>query len=474
MKKKPVNKIKKNTATPNRTGNGLVRGQITECLIDSLNHEGFGFGFAEGLPLLVKGALPGELVRVRISFVGQRETFAEVMQVLRKSPVRVAQTPCDKNKGCDGCPLIGMQYKSQLEWKQNLVQNCIHRYPALQSVPVNPVIPSEKRLGYRNSAKLVVTGKFTDPVIGMYRSNSHDVIDIGCCPLHHPLINRVIEAVKIGVKKGKVPIYSPRTSSGLLRYLVVRVSETDDRAMVVFVTARRSFNEIHHLGKYLQSAVPEVEVVVQNVNSSTGNVIIGQYDYFVTKQQALVGSIGEIKFSISPRSFFQVNSSGARSIYEKVREWGGLSGRETVIDVYCGVGGISLFIADRAQEVIGIETVEAAVADAGKNATMNGIRNCVFKAGDAAVLLGELREEQKHVDLIVLNPPRKGCEEKVLREAVRLNPSQIIYVSCSPQTLARDLDMLASHGYKTSEVQPVDMFPQTQHVENVVRLSRID
>ena len=279
----------------------------------------------------------------------------------------------------------------------------------------------------------------------MYRSNSHDVIDIGSCPLHHPLINQVIVAVKEGIKKGKVPIYSPRSCSGILRYLVVRVSEADNRAMVVFVTARRSFNEIHHLSKYLQSMVPEVEVIVQNVNSSTGNVIIGQQDFFVTKQQALVGSIGEIKFSISPRSFFQVNSSGAGSIYEKVREWGELTGRETVIDVYCGVGGISLFLADRAEEVIGIETIEAAVADAGKNASMNGIRNCLFKAGDAADLLEELREEQKNVDLIVLNPPRKGCEEKVLREAVKLNPSRIIYVSCSPQTLARDLDMLASH-----------------------------
>jgi 23S rRNA (uracil1939-C5)-methyltransferase len=366
-----------------------------------------------------------------------------------------------------------MQYKSQLEWKKELVESCIHRYPSLQKVPINPVIPSEKRLGYRNSAKLVVTGKFSAPVIGMYRSNSHDVIDIGSCPLHHPLINQVIVAVKEGIKKGKVPIYSPRSSSGILRYLVVRVSEADNRAMVIFVTARRSFNEIHHLGKYLQTVVPEVEVVDQNVNSSTGNVIIGQQDFFATRQQALVGSIGEIKFSISPRSFFQVNSGGAGSIYEKVREWGELTGRETVIDVYCGVGGISLFLADRAGEVIGIETVEAAVVDAGKNASMNGIRNCLFKAGDAADLLEELREEQKKVDLIVLNPPRKGCEEKVLREVAKLNPSRIIYVSCSPQTLARDLDMLASHGYQTCEVQPVDMFPQTQHVENVARLSRI-
>jgi 23S rRNA (uracil1939-C5)-methyltransferase len=365
-----------------------------------------------------------------------------------------------------------MNYQGQLDWKRQVVEEFIRQYPSLASVSVHPVIASAKPLGYRNSSKLVIAGKFAEPRIGMYRTGSHEVVDTGDCPLHHPLINRVVKAVKEGIRKGRVPVYSQRTGSGILRYLVVRVSESDNRAMVVFVTAQRSFNEIHHLAKYLQAEVPEVAVVVQNVNSSAGNVIMGQHDHFVTREHALTDKIGDSKFLISPRSFFQVNNSGARTIYGQVLEWSELSGKETVVDMYCGVGGISLFLAGRAKEVIGYETVAEAVADAEKNARLNGVRNCRFEAGDAADLLEEMREEGGKADLIVLNPPRKGCEEKVLKNVAALWPKKVIYVSCSPMTLARDLDLLAALGFRTLEIQPVDMFPQTPHVENVALLVR--
>lgn len=448
-------------------------GQTVECSVTGLNHDGYGTAVVEGVPLLVRGALPDELVRSRITYVGRRETFAEVVKVLRRSPARLVKPVCDKGMSCDGCPFVLMGYQAQLDWKKGVVESFVKRYQSLQSVPVCPVISSGKSLGYRNSAKLVVAGKFAEPLIGMYRSNTHEVIDIADCPLHHSLINSVVKVVKEGIRKGKVPVYSPRTQSGIIRYLVVRVSESSDRAMVVFVTARRSFNEIHHLAKYLQARVPEVVVVAQNVNSSTGNVILGQQDHFVTKEQVLPDAIGNIRFMISPRSFFQINNSGARSIYEKVLQWSALSGTETVVDVYCGVGGISLFLAGGAKEVIGYETVGEAVADAEKNARLNGIRNCRFEAGDAAELLGGLHEEGEKPDLVILNPPRKGCEEKVLKSVAALGPKKVIYVSCSPETLARDLDILAGYGYKTLEIQPVDMFPQTPHIENVALLAKM-
>ncbi len=445
-------------------------GQTIECSITGLNAEGYGLALAEGVPVLVKGALPDELVKVRINYVGRRETFAEVVRVLRRSPARLVKPVCDKRMSCDGCPFVLMGYRAQLDWKKGIVESFIYRYQSLRTVTVHPVIASDKPLGYRNTAKLVVGGKFAEPLVGMYRSNTHEVVDISECPLHHPLINKVAKVVKEGIRKGKVPVYSHRTGSGILRYLVVRVSESVGQAMVVFVTARRSFNEIHHLSKFLQSRVPEVTVVAQNVNSSAGNVILGQHDYFVTKEQALSDSIGNIRFLISPRSFFQVNNSGARSIYEKVLELSALTGNETVVDVYCGVGGISLFLAGRAKEVLGIESVDEAVADAEKNARLNGIGNCRFEAGDAAELLHGLHEEGGKADLVVLNPPRKGCDEKVLKKTAALEPKKIIYVSCSPETLARDLDILGGLGFQTHEVQPVDMFPQTTHVENVALL----
>ncbi len=450
----------------------VSKGQLVEFTILSMNHDGYGAGDVDGFPVLVRGAFPNELVRVRITFVGRREAFAEVVKILRKSPIRTVKPSCDKVEACEGCPFARMQYQAQLEWKKQLVMDCVHNYESLAEAIVHPVIPSAKPLGYRNSAKLVVAGKFADPMIGIYRQNTHEVVDISDCPLHHPLINKVVEAVKAGIVKGKIPIYSQRSGSGILRYLVIRVSEDSGKAMVAFVTAHRSFNEIHHLAKYLQSQVPEVSVVVQNVNSSTGNVIMGQHDHFVTRDQALNDRIGDIRFLISPRSFFQINNGAARSIYEKVSEWSDLSGSETVVDVYCGVGGISLFLAGKAKDVLGFETVDEAVIDAEKNARLNGVRNCRFEAGDATELLEGLLEDAGNIDLMVLNPPRKGCDESVLKKVALLRPEKVIYVSCSPQTLARDLDILAGSGYQTLAIQPVDMFPQTPHIENVALMKR--
>jgi len=466
-KKKPDNKRPETTRPKNRKP---TVGSSLDLAVSTLDEEGFGLAIHETTLVRVFGALPGETVRVRVTFSGYRDTFADVVKVLRNSPDRLLTPPCGRGTSCDGCPLIQMKYRAQLEWKKNLVEGSVRRHPSLRETEIAPVIPSPKPLGYRTTAKLVVSGKFAAPVIGIYRRNSHQVMDIGDCPLHHPLINRVAAAVRDGITRGNVPIYNPKTRNGILRYLVVRVAVRENRAMVTFVTSRRSFNEIHHLTKHLQSAVPEVTVVVQNVNSSAGNVILGDRDYSVTRDQTLTDSIGDIRFSISPRSFFQVNNEGARAIYEQVREWSGLCGRETVVDVYCGVGGISLFLAGSAKEVIGFEAVETAVADAERNARLNGIRNCRFGAGDAAELLEELREEGRKVDLLVLNPPRKGCEERVLRSVAALAPARVVYVSCSPQTLARDLDILAGLGYRTERIQPVDMFPQTPHVENVALL----
>ena len=445
-------------------------GDMFEVDVITMDADGYGLATFQEMPVLVNGILPGELARVKVTHAGHREIVASAVKILRPAPFRLKSPPCPNAAFCDGCPLIAMSYPAQLAWKQDMVAGELGRFLSLGDVPVHDILPSPRRLHYRNSAKLVVAGKFSAPLIGIYRRNSHDIIDVGNCPLHHPLINKVVHAVREGIRKGKVPVFSPRSGSGILRYLVVRVSEAENRAMATFVTAQRSFNEIHHLAKHLRTAVPEVEVVVQNVNGSSGNVILGEHDYFVTTRKELRETVGATSFTVSPRSFFQVNSGGALLIYEKVRELARLTGRETVLDLYCGIGGISLFLAPAAREVLGIEAVGAAVNDAEKNARLNGIRNCRFEAGDAAEMLEELRAEGRKIDLVVLNPPRKGCDERVLRDASALAPARIIYVSCSPRTLARDLDLLSGLGYRTLSVQPVDMFPQTPHVENVALL----
>jgi 23S rRNA (uracil1939-C5)-methyltransferase len=451
---------------------GAQPGDYLEATIDDLDEDGCGIGRHEGTPVVVHGAFPGEEVRVKVELVARRGIIGKLQKVLRPSPDRRRDTVCQSSGACEGCPLIRLDYAAQLSWKRELVAGQFGRYSSLREVPVAPVMASPRPLSYRNSAKLVVAGRFAEPLIGIYRRGTHEVMDIADCPLHHPLINRIVAVVKDGIRKGKVPVFNERSGLGLLRYLVVRVAEAENQAMVVFVTARRSYNELHHLAEFVRKHVPEVSVVAQNVNASAGNVILGPHDLFLTKARALQTSLGERRFLVSPRSFFQVNSGSARLIYEYVQKSAQLSGRETVLDLYCGIGGIALFLAGKAREILGVEVVEAAVEDAVRNCRLNGIRNCSFAAGDVAEILETFVEEKRRIDIVVLNPPRKGCDNIVLHRVASLLPAKIYYVSCSPASLARDLDTLSTLGYRTLSVQPVDMFPQTPHVESVASLIR--
>ncbi|MDD2365192.1 MAG: 23S rRNA (uracil(1939)-C(5))-methyltransferase RlmD [Desulfuromonadaceae bacterium] len=451
----------------------LTRKNTPELRITSLDEDGYGTSRSEeGMTFKVGGALPGDLITAGIDHIAGGTVYCHLKKLLKSSVLRSSNSPCRESAECFGCPLISMKYSEQKNWKRGMILSEIAKYPALSGVTVNPLLSPDNLIHYRTTAKLVVAGKFSEPFIGIYRRSSHDVYDLEQCPIHHPLIDKVVNAVRKGIKKGKVQVYNPQSRMGLLRYLVVRVSTYEKKAMVVFVTSKRSFNEIHHLGRYVQDLVPEVEIVVQNVNPSEGNVIMGQKDFFLTKKLYLTERIGDVSFRISPRSFFQINNSGANLIYSKVREWAGLTGVETVLDLYCGIGGISLFLAGLAGDVFGVEVVEEAVADAAMNARINGIKNCQFEAGDVADMLDVMTRDKLQVDVAVLNPPRKGCDQTVLERLAALEPKTILYVSCSPQSLARDLDILKQLGYNCSEIQPVDMFPQTVHVENVARLLR--
>lgn len=460
--------------TRERAFTRLVRNSMLELKIAALDEDGYGTSRSEeGMTLKVAGAIPGDVAVVVIDHVAGGSAFCHVKKLLQPSPLRSKRPPCSESAECCGCPLIAMKYSEQIVWKRGMVLSEMAKYPELAGTTVHPLLSPMNLIHYRSTAKLTVAGKFSDPFIGIYRRASHDVYDLEQCPLHHPLINKVVDAVRKGITKCKVPVYNPQSKMGLLRYLVVRVSVSEKKAMVVFVTAKRSYNEIHHLSRFVQEQVPEIQVMAQNVNSSEGNVIMGQKDFFLTPQHHLTEKIGEISFRISPRSFFQVNNSGADLIYSQVRDWAALTGSETVLDMYCGIGGIGMSLARQAGSVIGVEVVEDAVADAGLNAKINNIRNCRFEAGDAAELLEELSDEGQRVDVAVLNPPRKGCEPKVLERIAALDPKAILYVSCSPASLARDLVVLKNLGYICREIQPVDMFPQTLHVENVARLEKV-
>ena len=460
--------------TPERSSSAdsgsLSKGSLVEIDITDLDDDGCGISRYGAYELRISGVAPGDKALAAIDHVAKRIAFGHVKKILTPSRARSKRPLCGESRRCLGCPLIVMKYEDQVDWKLKLVRRHLQAYHDLSDVTVHPLLSPERLIGYRTTVKLAIAGKHSDPYIGIFRRFSHDVYDLEECPIHHPLINKAIKIVRQAISSLKIPIYNPRSEMGLLRYLVLRVSETDQKIMVVFVVSKRSFNELHHLAKYMRQHLPEADVIAQNVNSSTGNVIMGATDYFLTPKRHLTECVGDIRLALSPRSFFQVNRDGARLVYEKVSDWAGLTGAETALDLYCGIGGIALTLARRALRVVGVEFAESAVDDARKNARLNGIENCEFEAGDASEQLKELVEKIGHARTVVLNPPRKGCDEQVLRQAAALTPRVILYVSCSPQSLARDLSLLKTLGYDCREIQPVDMFPQTMHVESVARL----
>jgi len=449
----------------------LKKGDKIEISVSAVDEDGCGIAVHDASQIRVTGGLPGDRILAKVTYSSQHRITAERIRIIEPSLQR-KPSPCKHIPKCDACPLIEMDYPSQLAWKENHVSNNIRQHQSLQNLQILPVKPSPLQLHYRNSAKLVIAGKFAEPLIGLYKRESHDILDISNCALHNPLINRIVAVVKKGIAKGKVPIYHPKSEQGLLRYLLIRVAEPENKAMVVLVTSKRSYNELHHLAAYISKEVPEVKVIAQNVNTSTGNTILGNNDYFHTKQTSLETTINGVRFLVSPRSFFQINTGSAGIIYNLVKEMSGISKNSNVLDLYCGVGAISLFLAPLAGNVLGIEVVESAVEDARRNARLNRAANCEFEAGDVVEELEALGQDGADVELVVINPPRKGCEDRVLKQVAEIGAPKIIYVSCSPASLGRDLSKLHSLGYDCRIIQPVDMFPQTTHVESVAFLER--
>ncbi|HUI25913.1 MAG TPA: 23S rRNA (uracil(1939)-C(5))-methyltransferase RlmD [Candidatus Kryptonia bacterium] len=380
--------------------------------------------------------------------------------------------PCPHYPDCVGCALIGQPYGAQLARKREAVGAALARYPRLASIDVPEVIGSPKAFGYRNQAKLVARRAGRGVLLGIYRPGSHQVVDIRHCPVHHPLIESVLDRVAAVIEQQAVPIYDERTHSGLLRYVVVRVSTWTKRAQLILVTRERALPAAPQLVRALRP-VRGLAGVVQNVNPEPGNVIFGSEFVSLDGDLDLVERVGFLKLKSRAGTFLQANIPIARKIYERVLEWAAPTANDTVVDLYCGVGALSFYLATVARHVVGIEASPLAVLDAKANIRMNGFHNVRFHAGETSELLPSVAEQLDRVELITLNPPRKGADEATRRAIVTCAPRRIVYVSCDAATLARDLDWFAAHGYATRALQPYDMLPQTEHVECVVRLERV-
>lgn len=461
------------TAQPRRPKSKHVhkpRAEELTLTIEQIDDDGLGVATHEGKRVVVFDALPGEKVVARVAHTGRHRIIASTHRVLQPSRERVAKTSCPHYRSCQGCALLSWKYPAQLERKSQRVADALATYPELYDVELGEVWAAPETLGYRASAKLVVARKRGKGQVGMYRRGSHDVVDIADCPLHHPLINRVAAVVREELDRRNISAYDANHRRGLLRYLLVRVNPAYDKAMVTFVTSERNYREVTHLAKWLQRKVPEVISVHQNVNSSTGNVIYGRETFKILGTPDLIDQVGDVRLRLGPTSFLQVHHAQAARIYRLVRDWCDLQPGESALDLYCGVGGISLHLASQAHQVLGIETVTEAVRHAQANATMNGFNNCKFVAGDAEEILADDLPLTGKLGAVVVNPPRSGCAPQVLAAIAAMQPRTLVYVSCHPDSLARDLALLAEQGFRVEQVQPVDMFPQTPHVENVALL----
>jgi 23S rRNA (uracil1939-C5)-methyltransferase len=464
-------------------------GQMLELQIDGLGHDGEGVGRAQGFTFFIPGAIPGDQVLAVVKQVKKNYGFAEVVKVISPSLDRV-MPECSAFNRCGGCALQHMGYQAQLRWKRQRVVDALQRIGGFSDPVVHETIGMAQPFRYRNKGQYPVTLSGEQLVAGFYAKGSHEVVACQDCLIQHPLNNRIVSEVSRLAMEFGLDAYNEHTGQGFLRHILIKTGFETGEALCVLVTNGRDFPEGDgdakdskvdrnsrrsgaEFGRRLQQAVPELVGVVQNINTQKTNVILGDETRTLWGRDALIDELCGLQFKISARSFFQVNPLQTAVLYNKALEYAALNGTETVLDLYCGIGTISLLLAGRSRQVIGVEYVEDAVVDARNNAEMNGISNVDFYAGDAGTVLENLAGEGINFDVAVLDPPRAGCDAKVLRILANLKVPRIVYVSCNPASLARDLKLLAEMGYGLKEAQPVDMFPQTSHVETVVLMSRI-
>jgi 23S rRNA (uracil1939-C5)-methyltransferase len=374
--------------------------------------------------------------------------------------------------GCAaGCPWINLPYPEQLKRKQQIVAEALAAYPSLQRVEVPSVVPSPKRLGYRARVKLVVRRAKGEAIAGLYLPQTHDVVDISSCPVHPEPVNRVVQQLKREIQRLGIAPYDEVNDSGDLRYIDIRYSFFSREIVLTLVTRRANFPRGNELAQSLKKRFGFLAGVAQNINEDPGNVIWGPRSRSLAGRDTVIERIGPWKLRLPVGVFSQANPFVARKLYEKVHALAALTGKETVLDLYCGVGPISLYLSPEARLIWGVDDSALAIATAKQNARMNGVNNCRFFEGNAAEKIAEAGRELGPIDLAVVNPPRKGLQPDAMEALSALAPPRMIYVSCDPMTLARDLDRFAACGYGVKELQSFDMFPQTENVETVALLA---
>ncbi len=441
--------------------------------IKRIGINGEGVGYYRRKAVFIDRALPDEVVIAKVTQVQPGYLKAEIIEIEKRSPDR-QEPPCAVYDACGGCQLQHLNYEGQLRAKEELVREAFRRYTRLDKLPLRPILGMEDPWGYRNKAELQ-TGMDADKIVtGLYAVGSHRLVDISGCPIHHPVVNQVIERVKAILGELNIPIYNERTRKGAIRTVVARVGQASGQVQLTLITAVDRMPHADRLVARIREELPMVATIAYNIHKGKSPLVFGEQTHVLWGDERLEETLGDVQFSLSPRAFFQLNPAQTVKLYNATQEAAALSGTELVVDAYCGTGTISLWLAPAAREVRGIEVVPEAVRDAQDNARTSGIGNAHFYEGRAEQLLPKWVKQGIRPDVVVVDPPRTGCERSLLDAIAQARPARFVYVSCNPATLAKDCQVLLDSGYRLDWVQPVDMFPHTSHVECVVSTYRKD
>lgn len=450
------------------------KNDVVQVEIEDIGETGEGIGKVDGYTLFIKDAVIGDVVEAKIMKAKKHYAYARMERVVTPSPFRVVPR-CRFHRQCGGCQIQALSYEKQLEYKLNKVKNNLIRIGGLESSYVDkimePPVGMEEPFFYRNKAQFPFgSGKEGEIVTGFYAGRTHNIIANTDCALGAAQNKVILEKILAYMKENKVSAYDEKTHSGLVRHALIRKGFATGQLMVCLVINGTGLPRSERLVESLLE-IPGMTSVSISVNKEKTNVIMGKDIHVLYKEEQIEDTIGGLVFRISPLSFYQVNPVQTERIYSQALEYAALTGKETVWDLYCGIGTISLFLAGKAKQVYGVEVIPEAIRDAGENAVRNGITNVEFFVGKAEEILPDKYEKEGiHADVIVVDPPRKGCDEACLSTMVQMKPDRIVYVSCDSATLARDVKYLREYGYEIKKARIFDNFPQSVHVECVIMM----
>jgi len=463
----------------------LGLGSRVRLKVDDLATGGEAVGRVDNFVLFVPQGAPGDELEVEVTELRKNYGRARISKIIKPS-IRRVQPPCPIYQQCGGCQLQHIDYDAQLFYKTKIVKDSIQHLTSLESVKVHPCRRIDDPWNYRNKVQAVVAAKpylsgrdkeseerRISHIVGMYAQGTHRVIKVDECLIQDSLNNKVLQAAREAMERLQWPVYNEKDGSGLIRYLVTRASYSQREAMLVVVAAQPRLPQVQEFLNHVKRRVPKLRGVMLNLNPHQTNVVLGNRTQLLWGRDHLVEEVGGLKFQISPTSFFQVNTRGLAMLYDVLDHYCDLRGKDSVVDLYCGVGSLSLHLAKRAKRVLGVDISQDAIEDAVINSDLNQIKNTDFIAGASEKILPQLYRQGQRYQLALLDPPRKGCDPEVLHVLSRMRIPRVVYVSCNPSSLARDLEMMTGLGYQVQEIQPLDMFPQTYHVECVARLSLV-